>query len=356
MKIGRNNPCPCGSGKKYKHCCLLLSDNPFAESNADSFAENPATEISDDLTDMLAGKDFDSLEEMQASVNQFMRARNEQPSDHFHGLSPTTMNRVLRFPFESPDLIEFPEQLNLQLHAPILTLLEALFDQIGDGIKPTATGNLPLKICRSVQRVFADLHPEYWKISWPLRELRIHTEPDFMDLHVARIVAELTGLLRVYRSKFVLTGKCKKLLKSGGVVGLYPLLLRAYTRKFNWGYWDGYEEMPLIQHGFLFSVYLLQLYGDQWRDSDFYAHNYLSAFPMAVDEVEESFYAEPEDIFKRCYTLRSLLRFAGLLGLVEIKGTANPAMLDSFRLRAAPLLGAAVQFKSKAVKGGGVAH
>lgn len=23
-KIGRNQPCPCGSGKKYKHCCLLL--------------------------------------------------------------------------------------------------------------------------------------------------------------------------------------------------------------------------------------------------------------------------------------------------------------------------------------------
>jgi preprotein translocase subunit SecA len=20
--IGRNDPCPCGSGKKYKHCCL----------------------------------------------------------------------------------------------------------------------------------------------------------------------------------------------------------------------------------------------------------------------------------------------------------------------------------------------
>jgi uncharacterized protein YecA (UPF0149 family) len=20
-KIGRNQPCPCGSGKKYKHCC-----------------------------------------------------------------------------------------------------------------------------------------------------------------------------------------------------------------------------------------------------------------------------------------------------------------------------------------------
>ena len=22
MKIGRNEPCPCGSGKKFKHCCI----------------------------------------------------------------------------------------------------------------------------------------------------------------------------------------------------------------------------------------------------------------------------------------------------------------------------------------------
>ncbi|MBI3327944.1 MAG: SEC-C domain-containing protein, partial [Nitrospinae bacterium] len=21
-KVGRNDPCPCGSGKKYKYCCL----------------------------------------------------------------------------------------------------------------------------------------------------------------------------------------------------------------------------------------------------------------------------------------------------------------------------------------------
>ena len=25
-KISRNAPCPCGSGKKYKKCCLLLQD------------------------------------------------------------------------------------------------------------------------------------------------------------------------------------------------------------------------------------------------------------------------------------------------------------------------------------------
>lgn len=27
-KIGRNDPCPCGSGKKYKKCCLGKDDDP----------------------------------------------------------------------------------------------------------------------------------------------------------------------------------------------------------------------------------------------------------------------------------------------------------------------------------------
>jgi hypothetical protein len=26
MKIGRNDPCPCGSGKKYKKCCLAKDE------------------------------------------------------------------------------------------------------------------------------------------------------------------------------------------------------------------------------------------------------------------------------------------------------------------------------------------
>ena len=28
MKIGRNDPCPCGSGKKYTNCCLNVRENP----------------------------------------------------------------------------------------------------------------------------------------------------------------------------------------------------------------------------------------------------------------------------------------------------------------------------------------
>jgi preprotein translocase subunit SecA len=27
-KIGRNDPCPCGSGKKYKYCCMRKGLSP----------------------------------------------------------------------------------------------------------------------------------------------------------------------------------------------------------------------------------------------------------------------------------------------------------------------------------------
>ncbi|MGE5192759.1 MAG: SEC-C metal-binding domain-containing protein, partial [Deltaproteobacteria bacterium] len=27
-KVGRNDPCPCGSGKKFKKCCMNRQKNP----------------------------------------------------------------------------------------------------------------------------------------------------------------------------------------------------------------------------------------------------------------------------------------------------------------------------------------
>lgn len=43
MKVGRNEPCPCGSGKKYKHCCYakdsVKHEEPLLEANPE---EDPA--------------------------------------------------------------------------------------------------------------------------------------------------------------------------------------------------------------------------------------------------------------------------------------------------------------------------
>jgi hypothetical protein len=43
VKISRNAPCPCGSGQKYKKCCLPQHENAAAEAREERRAAEPAT-------------------------------------------------------------------------------------------------------------------------------------------------------------------------------------------------------------------------------------------------------------------------------------------------------------------------
>jgi hypothetical protein len=46
MKTGRNDPCPCGSGKKYKHCCYAEDSVKHEEAVIEAASNDE--EISDD--------------------------------------------------------------------------------------------------------------------------------------------------------------------------------------------------------------------------------------------------------------------------------------------------------------------
>ncbi len=41
LKVGRNDPCPCGSEKKYKNCCITKGD-PFLKKMAAKLAKEEA--------------------------------------------------------------------------------------------------------------------------------------------------------------------------------------------------------------------------------------------------------------------------------------------------------------------------
>lgn len=46
MKVGRNDPCHCGSGAKYKKCCLAADDARRAEAAAQAASEARAAAAS----------------------------------------------------------------------------------------------------------------------------------------------------------------------------------------------------------------------------------------------------------------------------------------------------------------------
>ena len=73
-KIGRNAPCHCGSGKKYKKCCLRSDRNgPSASSLAQAYAEvDELNTLSNSVLEMLDTGHFREAEEVcQRLLNEY---------------------------------------------------------------------------------------------------------------------------------------------------------------------------------------------------------------------------------------------------------------------------------------------
>jgi hypothetical protein len=330
---GRNDPCPCGSGKKFKKCCLGKEEALPSGGGA--------TAASAELSKALEGRQFNTLEEVQAFAEQHMQQRNRQPLDDFHGLSPEQMYQMLNFPFTSPQLVRFPEVLNTAPAAPLLTLFSLLVDAIGEqGLKPTAKGNLPRQFCREAALA-------YWDEETYRERTRyggINKEDDFTDLHITRMVAELSGMVRKYKGRFILSRDCRKLLAGHGLAAIYPKLFRTYVQQFNWSYRDRYPELRFIQSAFLFTLYLLMRYGDTWRPHTFYEDSFLHAFPAVLDEIPPSPVMTREEEIRNCYTWRTLVNFSGFLGLAAVEPVSEERFSHQYRVKALPLLHQAVQF------------
>jgi tetratricopeptide (TPR) repeat protein len=66
-KTGRNDPCPCGSGKKYKRCCLTKDEE--AERALAAVAQAPLWQISDSAADIPDADDEDTWYALATASN-----------------------------------------------------------------------------------------------------------------------------------------------------------------------------------------------------------------------------------------------------------------------------------------------
>ncbi len=314
MKPGRNDLCPCGSGKKYKHCCL--QNEPGSKSERPGVAQS----VADEIAAAAAEQPFDSLDELNAFTAQLMDERNRWATAEFCGLSPEQMSHLLYKPFASPETIEFSTAIVPGPDIAIMRLFMTLVDAIGEsGLKATATGNLPLKFCKAIAQELRQEDDGTDRLLFG----GIRGERDLGVLHCTRLVAELAGLLRKYRGKFILTRRCRDMLNRQDSGGLYFELFKAYTTKFNWGYRDGYPEAELVQHSFLYTLFLLTSFGAKPRPQRFYEDKFLTAFPMALEMFPETAYSTAEASARCCYFLRSLELFAVFFGLAELTVEAS---------------------------------
>ena len=121
--VGRNDPCPCGSGKKYKKCCLN-SGKTFMESQR---TPNMATDLLNELKGKLADTPFSSMEDIASSI---MEEQNISSIDDFLGLTSSQMHGILYNPFlSSGDILSLSDGVNLdpQLLSEIPIIKQTLY-------------------------------------------------------------------------------------------------------------------------------------------------------------------------------------------------------------------------------------
>ena len=267
---------------------------------------------------------------------------SSNPED-LHGLTIHQIISMIRFPFECPDVVRFNPGVSPPDDAPYPRLLLSLLtgiDRAGGSVRTTGKGNLPRNLCREIQKEFLDIY-------YHLQIGPIHSEEMFTELHTIRIVAQMAGYLRKRLNRFYLTKRGKKLVEEGISGEEFLHLLKTYTLKFNWSYTDAAPEVKYLQNTFLFTLYLLKLYGEDFKPSRFYASLVVKCFPLLLDDLLKNRIpiGTPEDEFEFVYTLRMFKRFAVAFGLAEMKEVKGdePYKIEEF-FRKTPFLDEFVRF------------
>jgi tetratricopeptide (TPR) repeat protein len=90
--VGRNEPCPCGSGKKYKKCCLAKDEREAELRRASPPAAEPQWVLEDDGLDDFSNSVLDLIKERRfdEALVACRRLQEEFP-DVVDGLERTAM-------------------------------------------------------------------------------------------------------------------------------------------------------------------------------------------------------------------------------------------------------------------------
>jgi hypothetical protein len=264
MNLGRNAPCPCGSGKKYKRCCM------------DSVSKLH-TEMLDDVDQVVAMSSNLTLDELNVVIQKRTGERNNRPNPDFCGLSPTQMSNWLYAPFNELAWVTIctPEVLST---SPVMRYLTLILDEAmqNDGsFKATSRGNLPVKVVKQASDFLPEFAVSQFERHISISEFAGSNEDKFNALHYTRILAESAGIIYRRSNRYHVKKAAQKQYQSQGISVFFKPMLEAATKKYNWGYLDSWEHDIDLRTFWLFMLWRLQTHASVERLIDEVA----TAFP-----------------------------------------------------------------------------
>ncbi len=254
------------------------------------------------------------LSELEEHLDQIMARQNNRLIADFEGYSPNELYQLTHDPLglKSPMQMQRLSGEDYK-RIPLLNQIKYLIGMIEKSgeMKLTSNGFLPVKV---VAELYEQHFLEDFNVKLGLR--KVYKESDVMTINLTRILIEISGLVKKRNGKLSLTKASRKIIADDWE--LLRLIFMTFATKFNWAYYDGYEEDHVGQMGFGFTLLLLSHYGQKTRPDSFYAEKYFKAFPMLLEYFKPG-YRTREDQARRCYSIRTFDRFLLYFGLIYIE-------------------------------------
>ncbi|GGD68392.1 YecA family protein [Lacimicrobium alkaliphilum] len=303
MKTGRNDPCPCGSGKKYKRCCMDVISKQHAE-------------VFDDIAQTVGMTPDLTLDELNQVAQHKMAERNNRPVEDFCGLTPTQMENWLYAPFSELDGVNISVPGDLST-SPVMSYLAVIIEQAilqGGWIKATTKGNLPAKLVKKAGELLPGFAVAQFETEPSISEFTGSNEDKFNALHYARVLAELAGIIYLKSGRFYVKKVAQKQYQLYGLGAFFLPMLESAVKQYNWGYLDSWPDDVDLRPFWLFMLWRLQTHGSVDKLTD----EVCRAFPTLLKQVPEDDYFSPQERLDALISSRFVVRFLQFWGFVTI--------------------------------------
>tara|TARA_R110001592_G_scaffold64641_1_gene198612 strand:- start:603 stop:1607 length:1005 start_codon:yes stop_codon:yes gene_type:complete len=303
MKLGRNDPCHCGSGKKYKRCCM------------DNVSKQHA-QVFDAVEAMLAMNPDLTPDELDVALQHKVQDRNNQPHPDFCGVTPTQMANWLYASFDELQwvTINTPDDLSV---SPVMRYLALILDESmenGGSFKATSKGNLPAKLVKQASELLPGFAVSQFPINISISEFAGSNEDKFNALHYTRVLAEISGIIYRRSGRYHVKKSAQKQYQAQGIQAFFKLMLEAAIRKYNWGYLDGFEQDVDLRTFWLFMLWRIQSH----KNVGELIEEVVTAFPDLLLAFSPDDYISPERNLSAIIESRFVERFLQFWGFIII--------------------------------------
>lgn len=303
MKLGRNDPCSCGSGKKYKRCCMDSTSKQHVE-------------MCDDIAHTAAMNPHLSLDELNLVAQHKVAEQNNRPRADFCGLSSSQMSNWLYAPFSelANVAINIPNNLSI---SPVMRYLGLILDEAmqHDGaFKATSKGNLPAKLVKQASDVLPEFAVAQYETDPSISEYTGINEDKFNALHYTRILAEIAGIMVQKSGLFQVKKTAQKQYQTHGLQAFFLPMLEAAITKYNWGYFDSLKENSDLRTFWLFMLWRLQSHGA----IDTLIEEVAVAFPDLLRQFPSDKYYTPQEQLGIHIESRFIKRFLQFWGFITV--------------------------------------